>query len=158
MYKDHPRIRGEHLESGHGVFLSGWIIPAYAGSTRRFPTAFVIMRGSSPHTRGAPVFLRIPATPVGIIPAYAGSTTCGATKAKKQPDHPRIRGEHDKDQHTQAMIMGSSPHTRGAPISAPTTWSVIRIIPAYAGSTRRISPGGSSPPDHPRIRGEHMMW
>ena len=50
---DHPRIRGEH----------GPVLSYNAPWT-----------GSSPHTRGAPVFLRIPATPIGIIPAYAGST------------------------------------------------------------------------------------
>ena len=51
---DHPRIRGEHD-------------PRRRGS----PAA----RGSSPHTRGAPV-PNIPSLkPGGIIPAYAGSTT-----------------------------------------------------------------------------------
>ena len=31
---DHPRIRGEHIESSYVVFKAEGIIPAYAGSTR----------------------------------------------------------------------------------------------------------------------------
>ena len=72
-----------------------------------------------------------------------------------EPDHPRIRGEHDKDQHTQAMIMGSSPHTRGARRQAGLGRAVFRIIPAYAGSTNDNVKYVIIAEDHPRIRGEH---
>ena len=51
---DHPRIRGEHLDSA--VFM-------------RF------CRGSSPHTRGAHDEVSGFLTSYGIIPAYAGSTS-----------------------------------------------------------------------------------
>ena len=51
---------------------------------------------------------------------------------------------------------GSSPHTRGAPSRSPR-WSTLgRIIPAYAGSTRRSAKSPPSCADHPRIRGEHI--
>ncbi len=112
-----------------------------------------------------------------IIPAYAGSTTFGyrwyASKTGSSPhtrgapflngqrqetgvDHPRIRGEHLRRLWRRHRHDG--------------------IIPAYAGSTCRVSeniglPVGSSPhtrgapdcnagwqsrsADHPRIRGEH---
>ena len=73
--RDHPRIRGEHCTPLSGINNA---------------------QGSSPHTRGAPGMPLPTAAAAGIIPAYAGSTTSGATKAKKQPDHPRIRGEHVK--------------------------------------------------------------
>ena len=155
--------------------------------------------GSSPHTRGArnlrqrPPVLRADhprirgeheeraageVGAVGIIPAYAGSTgvarflrfqelgssphTRGALpwrgcRGRTWPDHPRIRGEH------------VTPSDEG--------FLDTRIIPAYAGSTKRThsvisDPHGSSPHtrgaprgtttragsarDHPRIRGEHQ--
>ena len=111
--------------------------------------------GSSPHTRGAPVALGIPASPVGIIPAYAGSTTSGATKAKSTPDHPRIRGEHRLPCAGGFRDGGSSPHTRGARRRGIRSRSLARIIPAYAGSTRVETGGGRRMSDHPRIRGEH---
>ena len=51
-------------------------------------------RGSSPHTRGAPVVGWPGWSRGGIIPAYAGSTVAGCFAAKVERDHPRIRGEH----------------------------------------------------------------
>ena len=114
---------------------------------------------------------------VGIIPAYAGSTssrcvrpgfflgssphTRGAQsldgmELRREMDHPRIRGEHGRRECGSVRRVG--------------------IIPAYAGSTREGLQGesglmGSSPHtrgaltgatrracigrDHPRIRGEH---
>ena len=71
--QDHPRIRGEHDVSR-----------TYTKSET----------GSSPHTRGALVELRLDAVQEGIIPAYAGSTADGRDQRAEHEDHPRIRGEH----------------------------------------------------------------
>ena len=92
----------------------------------------------------------------GIIPAYAGSTTCLRVRAflssgssphtrgalngdavalGRAVDHPRIRGEHDDRFQALEVLAGSSPHTRGAPAASST--------------------GASTSRDHPRIRGEH---
>ena len=172
---DHPRIRGEH-----------------AGGAQHVPGA----RGSSPHTRGArrrPAYGR---PRRGIIPAYAGSTPRRSIRPFRDADHPRIRGEHVFAIGVTFFLIGSSPHTRGAPIplgapawtavdhprirgehqvsfqcfargpgSSPHTrgaqecsaWEQprIRIIPAYAGSTRRHHAMRGASSDHPRIRGEH---
>ena len=37
------------------------------------------------------------------------------------------------------------------------TFYYIRIIPAYAGSTRSGTSNSASTRDHPRIRGEHIV-
>ena len=54
-----------------------------------------------------------------------------------------------------ATTSGSSPPTRGAPVLHVHDGYPVRLIPAYAGSTRiyvnRISSGRA----HPRLRGEH---
>ena len=127
--KDHPRIRGEHRGGASG--------------TDDIP-------GSSPHTRGAhsgwPEGSRTP----GIIPAYAGSTERGHGDVNRAWDHPRIRGEHGIPKIRATLIVGSSPHTRGAQPSRSRLWTWSRIIPAYAGSTRlprsmATSRTGSSP-------------
>ena len=116
LERDHPRIRGEH-PLGDAVRVMGrGIIPAYAGSTAATTCALVGATGSSPHTRGAP-FLR---SPLKSLPG----------------DHPRIRGEHFREVARERLragiipayagstrtlaiglswLMGSSPHTRGAP-------------------------------------------
>ena len=52
---------------------------------------------------------------------------------------------------------GSSPHTRGALVSASGSGNKDGIIPAYAGSTRIRRRELVLKRDHPRIRGEHMV-
>ena len=111
---DHPRIRGEHSP----------VDPSYSKH-----------EGSSPHTRGARYREIGFETIDRIIPAYAGSTTCTATSAPPQEDHPRIRGEHLPQTSCMAERQGSSPHTRGAPPRWRPKRTQLRIIPAYAGST-----------------------
>ena len=59
--------------------------------------------------------------------------------------------------HKNGLVVGSSPHTRGARQNLVDAINKCRIIPAYAGSTHvaeRLDPGER---DHPRIRGEHQL-
>ena len=132
--RDHPRIRGEHQPT-HDT-------PATT-------------RGSSPHTRGARIGSAAPATSVGIIPAYAGSTTTNAPYHLAGADHPRIRGEHEPNTNDAQSEAGSSPHTRGARAPETAPRGRRRIIPAYAGSTAPAYAPRLRGADHPRIRGEH---
>ena len=111
---DHPRIRGEHL------------------NTRMLSPGGV---GSSPHTRGAPDHDVSLALEIGIIPAYAGSTPGRGGATGPHRDHPRIRGEHETDTTTSRLRAGSSPHTRGARVGVEVVGEGTGIIPAYAGST-----------------------
>ena len=70
-------------------------------------------------------------------------------------DHPRIRGEHFMSASCCALMLGSSPHTRGALAHPKNARHGERIIPAYAGSTFPDHPFHVCKWDHPRIRGEH---
>ena len=132
--------------------------------------------GSSPHTRGAPVFgsnilgavvdhprirgehclaVIYPPWMYWIIPAYAGSTVCQSSTRIGLSDHPRIRGEHAGGQGEHRVLAGSSPHTRGAPGMGAVQKYRGGIIPAYAGSTAVTEFHEGAGRDHPRIRGEH---
>ena len=136
--RDHPRIRGEHPQTEPQQEPNSGIIPAYAGSTASAQFSASALAGSSPHTRGAlhdvcawPFIRRDhprirgehtgghgrAVAPRRIIPAYAGSTLAGAG--------------------SPTSVRGSSPHTRGAPITSASPWG-------WCG-------------DHPRIRGEHSL-
>jgi len=116
---DHPRIRGEH------VFREIWLC---------------LQSGSSPHTRGAHSEAPGRGETPGIIPAYAGSTKSLLAEGRGAGDHPRIRGEHTLRLLYIQSSLGSSPHTRGAPVVVNIIdWSG-RIIPAYAGSTAAGEP------------------
>ena len=72
-------------------------------------------------------------------------------------DHPRIRGEHSARRRHQGLLLGSSPHTRGARLAGQRGDPGVGIIPAYAGSTKFRSPYYNAAQDHPRIRGEHLV-
>ena len=133
--RDHPRIRGEHSSR----------TPSSSGS-----------RGSSPHTRGAPLIVQDRTTSRGIIPAYAGSTSEYAEPITSVWDHPRIRGEHPIACTSWRSTAGSSPHTRGALLPSTSHHRDRGIIPAYAGSTASDTQGTRLFRDHPRIRGEHL--
>ena len=135
--RDHPRIRGEHAQ----------------GSCATSPSW-----GSSPHTRGAPPHQPPPVVGGRIIPAYAGSTPTRPDRASWVEDHPRIRGEHVPAELGVGDAGGSSPHTRGARPRPRGALAQARIIPAYAGSTRGTILRLGADRDHPRIRGEHVVW
>ena len=195
IFRDHPRIRGEHTcwfrtrtpRSGSSPHTRGAlniasrtntcseIIPAYAGSTSMTWRRSVIPRdhprirgehfipcslanlskGSSPHTRGARERSIQGYSPLGIIPAYAGSTPSLLPCSKACRDHPRIRGEHCSILISKVFPLGSSPHTRGAREAIEQLDDFSGIIPAYAGSTTAFRLSFPLSWDHPRIRGEH---
>ena len=113
---DHPRIRGEHTPT----------------SCSPAPQP-----GSSPHTRGTLLRPLTDPARIGIIPAYAGNTTKAYTVEAYRGDHPRIRGEHLHAHTRAAVLIGSSPHTRGTPDRQGPQGAQQRIIPAYAGNTGR---------------------
>ena len=132
---DHPRLRGEHPPDN--------VVAMY-------------LSGSSPLTRGVPHTLRHPELAPGIIPAYAGSTPKSYSRWALWRDHPRLRGEHRNSVLCAALMLGSSPLTRGAPPCPSSRLRHRRIIPAYAGSTRTARPKMPGSSDHPRLRGEHL--
>ena len=70
-------------------------------------------------------------------------------------DHPRMRGEHVGVLLRLALLVGSSPHARGALMRGVAYGCRMGIIPACAGSTRCIAAKVCEVGDHPRMRGEH---
>jgi len=174
---DHPRVRGEHIETlllvdrqvGSSPRARGapprrartpcarGIIPACAGSTIPAVQQVGSPGGSSPRARGARGRSTLTSGEHGIIPACAGSTSVSLPAPLGAGDHPRVRGEHAAAAGTGASGAGSSPRARGAPAPAASPARRPGIIPACAGSTRT---GAVRPPergDHPRVRGEHMV-
>ena len=80
--RDHPRMRGEHLDA----------------KVERYHE-----EGSSPHARGAPITTVHHNRTCGIIPACAGSTGTPRTGGPSRGDHPRMRGEHSYHSAARAM-------------------------------------------------------
>ena len=167
-----PHTRGRQTARARDHVLDPFI-PAYAGQTRRLPTApsswtfHPRIRGadsrdwftllcpnlSSPHTRG-----RLTSCGMGhrghpFIPAYAGQTPYEHPRHVSIAFHPRIRGADAALWYGRRPLSLSSPHTRGR-----RAWYTNRIghypfIPAYAGQTIRRGRSSRPPIFHPRIRG-----
>ena len=136
-YEDHPRVCGEHL------------LAQVVG---------LLLQGSSPRMRGAPIACRNLRGADGIIPAYAGSTRCSRSTAGLVRDHPRVCGEHPQSGLRPSFRGGSSPRMRGALVTTLNAFGLLRIIPAYAGSTPCHSFVFLHYEDHPRVCGEHCSW
>ena len=150
-----PHVRGALLRWRRGSCRYG-IIPACAGSTARFSTvngltgdhprmcgehmvgylAGTDATGSSPHVRGAHAKRMQPMPDTGIIPACAGSTRGRPADLPSRRDHPRMCGEHAGKNALIGLVLGSSPHVRGALICTERGEYCGGIIPACAGSTR----------------------
>ena len=169
-----PRMRGALEKARHRNRDCG-IIPAYAGSTsvcefvnlrhgdhprvcgehKAMPLSLIMMTGSSPRMRGARHNRVRHFAYVGIIPAYAGSTSHDWYSGLRSRDHPRVCGEHVVAVELESEMVGSSPRMRGAHNSDRDGSLNQRIIPAYAGSTHRSRSLTRRRWDHPRVCGEH---
>ena len=130
----HPRIRGEHYDPAGVVHAD---------------------EGSSPHARGARVRKRVQRRAGGLIPACAGNAMGGRCTPSDTAAHPRMRGEHGPSVDRSCVLIGSSPHARGAPPGARHADLDARLIPACAGSTPWWWSCRRCRPAHPRMRGEH---
>ena len=116
LIRDHPCLRGE--------YFTGWLVLKY-------PT------GSLPLTRG---ILRAPFpafADVGITPACAGNTSASHMQGPPAQDHPRLRGEYDREALDVLELVGSPPLMRGIFCNFVAESLDSGITPAYAGNTFR---------------------
>ena len=131
---DHPRSRGEYLDS------------------------YTVTReecGSSPLSRGIRELLCQPVETDRIIPALAGNTSILGGELIGSTDHPRSRGEYGSSVIPIPPWEGSSPLSRGIRMYGHLGSKPDRIIPALAGNTTSCSMRSSCGRDHPRSRGEY---
>ena len=151
------------------------LIPAHAGKTpgdntrQTAPTAHprsrgenpdsckpgVSVPGSSPLTRGKPCTWRVLPVRRRLIPAHAGKTRALNSRGRRGAAHPRSRGENPLPSLVGGLLVGSSPLTRGKPISNNSRFFITGLIPAHAGKTYPVMPIAQSRPAHPRSRGEN---
>ena len=137
LMRDHPRLRGEK---------------------RLFRRLWGIHLGSPPLTRGKEKQKNTSFPLDRITPAYAGKSPRFGCRTASARDHPRLRGEKqagDADQHRKE---GSPPLTRGKVCRRYQNAARRGITPAYAGKRSGRQLHMSQTEDHPRLRGEKILW
>ena len=75
-------------------------------------------QGSSPLTRGKPCAQVLSSVAPRLIPAHAGKTRGERCRCPRHPAHPRSRGENKITAIAATYVQGSSPLTRGKPMTA----------------------------------------
>ena len=121
-----PRVRAHPRAGGENIASTG---------------REVNRAGSSPRGRGKPRVDLHGVTPVGLIPARAGKTSCRARSRPSTPAHPRAGGENIPSTTTWWNVVGSSPRGRGKPERRRGRQQGDRLIPARAGKTVVIGLG-----------------
>ena len=152
---DHPRMRGEDVQSGRGP--RGWNgSPPHARGRRRQTRRGVPIgldhprmrgedtekrtgpkrsAGSPPHARGRHGKTYGAKKKCRITPACAGKTSVEDAIEGMFEDHPRMRGEDMRKPYTMALRRGSPPHARGRHVTIQHVLLGRRITPACAGKT-----------------------
>ncbi len=176
------RFRGGSSPRGRGTRYpkmqrsgTGRVIPAWAGNTSRRSRAGATCSGhprvggehsiadgvvihdfgSSPRGRGTRRDAHCHPQAGRVIPAWAGNTMIAHFSAQRPTGHPRVGGEHYLKFTHLHLLFGSSPRGRGT-LSSQAVWiGFRRVIPAWAGNTRRQLHRPWRSTGHPRVGGEH---
>ena len=91
-------------------------------------------------------------------PAYAGNTSDPSSTIPVFRDHPRLRGEYGRLPVPLIVPVGSPPLARGIHARNKGIRDRIRITPACAGNTFQYLPRLHRQRDHPRLRGEYIVF
>ena len=133
LRRAHPRVGGENRPAGVVRPDPRRLIPAWAGKTPGSRRSSVKVRahprvggenayadkedvsgtGSSPRGRGKRLGRDRACRRRRLIPAWAGKTTSFHAWGSNPAAHPRVGGENDYFQITDAALAGSSPRGRG---------------------------------------------
>ena len=114
--------------------------------------------GSPPLARGIPPRLQKLRINKGITPACAGNTGCLLSPQSYRRDHPRLRGEYANTNVSMMGETGSPPLARGIPKTGDAVDLKQGITPACAGNTVCVVSVSSEQKDHPRLRGEYIVF
>ena len=114
--------------------------------------------GSPPHTRGKEVKCDFHFSVLGITPAHAGKRQLPASRRQGWRDHPRTRGEKQRNLDSIVTSTGSPPHTRGKDHPKFFQGQRTGITPAHAGKSHRPDHSRLPSWDHPRTRGEKSSF
>ena len=129
-----PLTRGTRLSEDKGMSEPA-VHPRLRGELSMARPDVCRHAGSSPLTRGTPPDARLQRPEYRFIPAYAGNSRPSVPTTVSPAVHPRLRGELCRKRSDSSSKSGSSPLTRGTPMSFSIQKFIERFIPAYAGNS-----------------------
>ena len=91
--------------------------------------------GSPPRMRGPRESVVSEVGETRITPAYAGTTSSSPAPKGMVEDHPRVCGDHGNVPLSGMCPLGSPPRMRGPRGPLRRGSGLLRITPAYAGTT-----------------------
>ncbi len=130
--------------------------PRAGGENTTATSSAASMTGSSPRGRGKRQAGRHEAHADRLIPARAGKTKQDAQYTGHHPAHPRAGGENELMVSKARSLWGSSPRGRGKREMLAEVPGELRLIPARAGKTKKISCHIMKSEAHPRAGGENL--
>ena len=165
LHRDNPRRRRVRLIPAHAgktmvvtpCVGAGGAHPRSRGENDQTPEKTPEIRGSSPLTRGKHVSGLGGHCSIRLIPAHAGKTVNVTPAPEGSEAHPRSRGENIRAIGQTSRPLGSSPLTRGKPLSDEAVQVGRRLIPAHAGKTSASHLQSPPRAAHPRSRGENEI-
>ena len=135
--RDHPRVCGNHSSRWHWHRCSSGSPP----------------RVREPHDRN-----HILDAWRRITPACAGTTLTAFILARAEQDHPRVCGNHLREENQKLSKEGSPPRVREPLGMALLADRHEGITPACAGTTRHQATARGRKEDHPRVCGNHHNY
>ena len=171
-----PLMRGKR-DFVRACDLHGRLIPAHAGKTVPGPARWrvagahprscgentrpmgfaAIAAGSSPLMRGKRVEALSEREPPGLIPTHAGKTARSCRLPTRRRAHPHSCGENRPMIAMCAVLLGSSPLTRGKHKEDRISGHGRGLIPAHAGKTHQATCPVPDTRAHPRSCRENNM-
>ena len=119
---------------------------------------FHLNEGSPPRARGKDGIDFDAMAEARITPACAGKSTFLQPGIAASWDHPRVRGEKQYCAPQKEPPRGSPPRARGKVGSPSKLMAKEGITPACAGKSPFSELRFLNSGDHPRVRGEKMVW
>jgi len=112
--------------------------------------------GSSPRGRGTAETAAKCIGRVRVIPAWAGNSVWPGSVRAVAAGHPRVGGEQSAPKRSYWTRGGSSPRGRGTDAAGNAPLDSTRVIPAWAGNSRRSARRYAATAGHPRVGGEQV--
>ncbi len=154
LHSDYPRVGGDDSDYDSAQTRAPLDYPRVGGDDRRCQRPTQRRNGLPPRGRGRRLPFRASDLTRRITPAWAGTTAHPRCSAPRVPDYPRVGGDDGLPERRHVAVDGLPPRGRGRRSSTACSVVLVRITPAWAGTTLIDIQARSFFTDYPRVGGD----